>query len=68
MREANPTVKTKVLKVDLGSLSAARKAAETVISWTDAPLIDVLVNNAGIMAVDFKLFPLRLQKSVCLNI
>ncbi|KAK1979461.1 WW domain-containing oxidoreductase [Colletotrichum cereale] len=57
IKAANPDVKTKVLELDLGSLAAVRKAAETVLSWEDLPVIDVLVNNAGIMAVDYKLTP-----------
>ena len=51
----NPKVKTKNLILDLSSLKAVRKAAEEVNSWSDVPKIDVLVNNAAIMAVDFKL-------------
>ncbi|EFQ32432.1 WW domain-containing oxidoreductase [Colletotrichum graminicola] len=57
IKAANPDVKTKVLELDLGSLAAVRQAAETVLSWDDVPFIDVLVNNAGIMAVDYKLTP-----------
>ncbi|KAL0929734.1 short-chain dehydrogenase reductase family [Colletotrichum truncatum] len=57
IKASNPAVDTKVLELDLGSLSAVRKAAETVLSWDDVPFIDVLVNNAGIMAVDYKLTP-----------
>ena len=57
IQSANPAVKTKVLELDLGSLAAVRKSAETILSWTDVPAIDLLVNNAGIMAVDFKLTP-----------
>ncbi|KAK2060032.1 WW domain-containing oxidoreductase [Colletotrichum caudatum] len=57
IKAANPDVNTKVLDLDLGSLAAVRKAAETVLSWEDVPFIDVLVNNAGIMAVDYKLTP-----------
>ncbi|KAI1375403.1 NAD(P)-binding protein [Hypoxylon crocopeplum] len=54
---ANPNVKLRVLQLDLGSLAAVREAAATVNSWTDVPHIDVLVNNAGIMAVEFALTP-----------
>jgi len=55
IQSANPDVKVKVLELDLGSFSAVRRAAETINSWDDVPHIDVLVNNAGIMAVDFGL-------------
>ncbi|KAI1127589.1 WW domain-containing oxidoreductase [Nemania abortiva] len=57
IKAANANVKTRVLELDLGSLAAVRRAAEVVLSWDDVPYIDVLVNSAGIMAVDFKLSP-----------
>ncbi|KAJ4053310.1 hypothetical protein NW758_003110 [Fusarium oxysporum] len=50
-----PNLKTKLLTIDLGSLHSVRAAAEEVNGWSDVPKIDVLVNNAGIMATDFKL-------------
>lgn len=53
----HPDVKTKLLQLDLGSFATVRKAAEEVNSWSDVPAIDVLVNNAGIMAVPYKLSP-----------
>jgi NAD(P)-dependent dehydrogenase (short-subunit alcohol dehydrogenase family) len=55
--KANPEVKTRVLRLDLGSLAAVREAAAEVNSWEDVPYIDVLVNNAGIMAADYALTP-----------
>lgn len=54
---ASPGVKVKSLELALDSLAAVRKAAETLLSWNDVPVIDVLVNNAGIMAVEYKLSP-----------
>lgn len=51
---ATPGVHVRTLEVDLGSLQSVRDAAAQVNSW-DVLAIDVLVNNAGIMAVDFKL-------------
>ena len=50
-----PDVQTRLLQLDLGSLRAVREAAATVNSWEDVPAIDVLVNNAGIMAVEYGL-------------
>lgn len=47
---AHPSVSVKTLELDLGSFKSARKAAETVNGWGDVPKIDVLVNNAGVMA------------------
>ena len=52
---ANPDVKVRLLTLDLGSLAQVREAAAEVNSWEDVPNIDVLVNNAGIMAVPYKL-------------
>ncbi|KAJ5621163.1 hypothetical protein N7510_005147 [Penicillium lagena] len=51
----NPEVKVHTLQVDFSSLKNAREAAKQVNSWDDIPVIDVLVNNAGIMAVEYKL-------------
>ncbi|KAF5618917.1 oxidoreductase [Fusarium sp. NRRL 52700] len=51
--KANPSVKTRSLVVDLGSLASVRKAAEEVNSWSDVPSIDVVVNNAGVMAIPY---------------
>lgn len=52
-----PNVKVKTLLLDLGSLKAVRAAAEVVKSWTDVPKIDVLVNNAAVMAIDHAVSP-----------
>ena len=53
VQEANPAVKTKLLAVDLASFKSVRRAAEEVNSWEDVPHIDLLVNNAGIMACPY---------------
>ena len=55
IRTANSSIKIKTLEIDLSSLGSVRRAAAQVISWDDVPTIDVLVNNAGIMAVDYRL-------------
>ncbi|GJC92944.1 short-chain dehydrogenase/reductase family oxidoreductase [Colletotrichum higginsianum] len=47
---AHPEVDVKTLELDLGSFRSVRRAAETVNGWAGVPKIDVLVNNAGIMA------------------
>jgi len=44
-----PQVETKILILDLASFEASRKAAEEVLGY-DVP-IDVLINNAGVMAI-----------------
>ena len=48
-----PDVKTRNLIVDLGSLASVRRAADEVNSWEDVPSIDVVVNNAGVMAIPY---------------
>lgn len=45
------SVETRVLKLDLGSLAKVREAAATVSTYPEP--IDVLVNNAGIMATEY---------------
>lgn len=52
---AYPAIKVKPLALNLLSFADVRKAAETVNLWADVPHIDVLVNNAGIMAVPYHL-------------
>ncbi|BCS20892.1 putative short-chain dehydrogenase [Aspergillus puulaauensis] len=55
--QKQPQVPVRLLQLDLGSLAAVREAAAEVKSWDDVPHIDVLVNNAGIMATNFALSP-----------
>lgn len=50
-----PMIKVKTLALDLMSFASVRAAAATVNSWDDVPHIDLLINNAGIMAVPFEL-------------
>ena len=51
--KAHPNLKLRALELDLESLEKVREAAATVNNWSDVPCIDVLVNNAGIMACDY---------------
>lgn len=46
-----PTVRTRVLEMDLSSQKSVRKAAEVVVRWEDVEEVDTLVNNAGVMAI-----------------
>jgi NAD(P)-dependent dehydrogenase (short-subunit alcohol dehydrogenase family) len=55
IKAAHPDIDVRTLQLDLSSFAAVREAAATVNSWKDVPHIDVLVNNAGLMATDFKL-------------
>ncbi|KAI1338295.1 WW domain-containing oxidoreductase [Xylariaceae sp. FL0016] len=67
VKTVNADVTTRVLELDLGSLAAVRRAAEVVQCWDDVPCIDVLVNNAGIMAVDFSLSPDNIESQFATN-
>lgn len=53
--KASPQTPTRQLILDLGSLKKVRKSAEEVNSWTDVVKIDLVINNAGIMARPFEL-------------
>jgi NAD(P)-dependent dehydrogenase (short-subunit alcohol dehydrogenase family) len=49
----HPDVKVRLLELDLSSLAAVRRAAGVVLGWDDVPKIDVLVNNAGVMGIEY---------------
>ena len=53
IKAINPLVKTPIVKLDLGSQASVRNAAAEINRWVDQ--IDVLVLNAGIMAVEYGL-------------
>ena len=50
----HPEITVKPLSLNLSSFADVRKAAEIVNSWADVSHIDVLVDNAGIMAVPYQ--------------
>lgn len=47
-------IASKTVELDLSSLAHVKQAAATIHGWHDVPAIDVLVNNAGIMAVEYE--------------
>ena len=53
IENSHPNVQVRTLQLDLESLAAVREAADEVNGWEDVPAIDVLVNNAGIMACEY---------------
>jgi len=53
LKELYPSVPIRTLQLDLESLAAVRAAADTVNGWDSVERIDVVVNNAGIMAVPY---------------
>lgn len=46
-----PGVAYRALKLDLSTQKGARAAAAEVLSWSDVPAIDTVINNAGIMNI-----------------
>ncbi|QPC60911.1 hypothetical protein HYE67_003142 [Fusarium culmorum] len=47
-----PNVNYRFLEVDLSSQTSVRKAAEQVLSWSDVPTIDLVINSAGVMGIN----------------
>jgi NAD(P)-dependent dehydrogenase (short-subunit alcohol dehydrogenase family) len=60
-------VATKLLELDLSSFANVRESAAQVLAWNDVPVIDVLVNNAGIMAVPYGKGPDGHEKQLTTN-
>ncbi|KAH8598930.1 hypothetical protein B0O99DRAFT_650173 [Bisporella sp. PMI_857] len=48
LKSSFPTVDIRPLKIDLSSQKSVRAAAAEVISWSDVPAVDILVNSAGV--------------------
>ncbi|RAO72867.1 uncharacterized protein BHQ10_008879 [Talaromyces amestolkiae] len=48
MKAKYPKVDYRALHIDLSSQQAVRTAAAELLSWSDIPTIDILVNSAGI--------------------
>ncbi|KAF4826205.1 Short-chain dehydrogenase TIC 32 [Colletotrichum tropicale] len=65
--EQSPSVKVRTLDLDLASLEGVRKAAATGNAWDDVPRIDVLVNNAAVMAVNWATSPEGLDSQFVTN-
>ena len=67
LKQLYPDVPVRTLQLDLESLAAVRSAAEIVNSWDDVENIDVVVNNAGIMAIPFGLTADGYEKQFATN-
>jgi NAD(P)-dependent dehydrogenase (short-subunit alcohol dehydrogenase family) len=50
-RLLHPDVNCRYLHLDLSSQKSVRAAAKEVLSYSDVPQIDILINNAGIMNI-----------------
>ncbi|KAI1386555.1 NAD(P)-binding protein [Hypoxylon trugodes] len=53
--KVNADVKVKFFEADLCSFKTVRKAAQAILDDAEIPKIDVLINNAGVMATPFKI-------------
>ncbi|KAL9027541.1 MAG: hypothetical protein Q9196_003946 [Gyalolechia fulgens] len=65
IKSASPGVSTRVLELDLGSLEQTRKAAAEVNRYRES--IDVLCNNAGVMATPYTLTKDGLETQFAVN-
>lgn len=65
IKSAAPGVATRVLELDLGSLEQTRRAAAEVNSYPEP--IDVLCNNAGVMASPYSLTKDGLETQFAVN-
>jgi NAD(P)-dependent dehydrogenase (short-subunit alcohol dehydrogenase family) len=55
IKKVAPETPTRPLILDLSSIAKVRKAAGEVNGWTDVPTVDIVINNAGIMARPYEL-------------
>lgn len=51
LRAKFPNVSYRLLILDLSSQRAVRGAASELLSWSDVPQLDIIVNSAGIMCI-----------------
>lgn len=65
IKSENPSTPTRVLELDLASLAQVRKAAAEVNSYAEP--IDVLCNNAGVMAAPYTTTPDGLESQFAIN-
>ena len=49
-----PKVNYRFLQIDLSSQASVRRAADEVLEYVDTPEVDILINNAGVMAIPNK--------------
>ncbi|OBT54550.1 hypothetical protein VE04_05714, partial [Pseudogymnoascus sp. 24MN13] len=51
LKSSYPTINYRPLNLDLSSQKSVRVAASEVLSWSDIPTIDILINSAGVMNI-----------------
>ncbi|KAF8877565.1 putative short-chain dehydrogenase [Gymnopilus junonius] len=64
---SHPDIKTRIIQVDLESLQSVRDAAAVVNSWSDIPVVDVLVNNAGMLVDDYSVTVDGVERQLAAN-
>ncbi|ROT38027.1 NAD(P)-binding protein [Sodiomyces alkalinus F11] len=64
---SHPNVAVRVLQLDLVSPDSVREAASKLNGWDDVPSIDVLVNNAAVMATDYAVTPEGIERQFATN-
>ncbi|KAI8964370.1 NAD(P)-binding protein [Daldinia sp. FL1419] len=67
IKKVNPSVKTKFVQTDLSSLESVRKAAQTILDDPEITKIDVVINNAAVMATPFELTGDKLELQLQAN-
>jgi NAD(P)-dependent dehydrogenase (short-subunit alcohol dehydrogenase family) len=67
LKKAAPNVEVRGLQLDLSSQAAVRTAAAEVNAYPEDVVIDVLINNAGIMATPFGLSPEGIEMQFATN-
>ncbi|CAG7969767.1 unnamed protein product [Penicillium salamii] len=67
LETVNPGLKIITVQIDLGSLASVRKAADYINTHESVPVIDVLVNNAGIMAVEYSVSEDGIESQLATN-
>ncbi|KAJ6438765.1 NAD(P)-binding protein [Purpureocillium lavendulum] len=55
IKNTDPSINVKFVEADLSSIEAVRKAADSILSFVDVPVIHAMINNAGIMVPPFSL-------------
>lgn len=65
VKQINPQIKVQFVEIELDNLESVRKAAQEVNSLLDE--IDVLINNAGVMAVPWKLNNAGIESTFATN-
>ncbi|KAI0132099.1 short-chain dehydrogenase [Xylariales sp. AK1849] len=67
INQVDPNIKVKFVEADLASLKSSREAAQTILEDTEVTRVDVLVNNAGVMACPYQVTEDGLESQLAAN-